>query len=150
MMKTKKLFALLLVMAMVFSLAACGGGGSQDSGSDAPARIVIADDEWYGTDMYQQDTWSSVQALIADPIFSIDPETGALTDGICTNLEISEDGLTMTMQVPSGRKFANGADLDAEDIKASIEYGHEVGVYADGFSNIESIDVDGETVTFHL
>lgn len=150
MMKTKKLFALLLVMAMVFSLAACGGGGSQDSGSDAPARIVIADDEWYGTDMYQQDTWSSVQALIADPIFSIDPATGALTDGICTNLEISEDGLTMTMQVPAGRKFANGADLDAEDIKASIEYGHEVGVYADGFSNIESIDVDGETVTFHL
>ncbi|MBR4862329.1 MAG: hypothetical protein IKU09_09020, partial [Firmicutes bacterium] len=146
----KKLFALLMVFVMVFSLAACGGEGGE--GGDAPAktRIVFADDEWYGTDMYQQDTWSSVQALIADPIFSIDPETGSLIDGICTNLQVSEDGLTMTMEVPEGRKFANGADLDAGDIKASIEYGHEVGVYADGFSNIESIDVDGTTVTFHL
>lgn len=147
----KKLFALLMVFVMVFSLAACGGSEGGEGG-DAPAktRIVIADDEWYGTDNYQQDTWSSVQSLISDPIFSIDPETGALIDGICTDLEVSEDGLTMTMKCPAGRKFANGADLDAGDIKASIEYGHEVGVYADGFSNIESIDVDGETVVFHL
>ncbi len=149
----KKLFALLMVFVMVFSLAACGSDdGGEGEGGDAavPSRIVFADDEWYGTDMYQQDTWSSVQALIADPIFSIDPATGALIDGICTNLQVSADGLTMTMEVPEGRKFANGADLDAGDIKASIEYGHEVGVYADGFSNIESIDVDGTTVTFHL
>ncbi|MDD2230654.1 MAG: ABC transporter substrate-binding protein [Candidatus Cloacimonetes bacterium] len=145
----KKLFALLMVFVMVFSLAACSGG-DDSKGNEGAARIVIADDEWYGTDMYQQDTWSSVQSLISDTIFAIDPKTGALIDGICTNLQVSEDGLTMTMEVPEGRKFANGADLDAGDIKASIEWGHEVGVYADGFSNIESIDVDGTKVIFHL
>lgn len=144
----RKLFALLMVFVMVFSLTACGGDDGKVNGG--AARIVIADDEWYGTDMYQQDTWSSVQSLISDTIFAIDPETGALIDGICTNLQVSEDGLTMTMEVPEGRKFANGADLDAGDIKASIEWGHEVGVYADGFSNIESIDVEGTKVIFHL
>lgn len=144
----KKLFPLLMVFVMVFSLAACSGETSK--GNEGAARIVIADDEWYGTDMYQQDTWSSVQSLISDTIFAIDPKTGALIDGICTNLQVSEDGLTMTMEVPEGRKFANGADLDAGDIKASIEWGHEVGVYADGFSNIKSIDVDGNKVIFHL
>lgn len=140
----KKLFALLMVFVMVFSLAACGGGEADAN------KIVIADDEWYGTDLYQQDTWSSVQSLISDTIFAIDPETGGLIDGICTDLQISDDGLTMTMNVPEGKKFANGADLGPEDIKASIEYGQEVSPYCDGFSNIESIDIDGRQVTFHL
>ena len=147
-MDKKKVFALLLVFAMVFSLAACGGD-SEESTADSN-RIVIADDEWYGTDLYQQDTWSTVQTLISDPIFAIDPETGGLIDGICTDLQISEDGLTMTMNVPEGRKFANGADLGPDDVKASIEYGQEVSPYADGFSNIESIDIDGNQLTFHL
>lgn len=146
----KKLFALLLVFVMVFSFAACGSDGGEGEATGGSSRIVIADDEWYGTDMYQQDTWSTVQSLISDTIFAIDPDTGALIDGICTDLEISDDGLTMTMNVPEGKKFANGADLGPEDIKASIEYGQEVSPYADGFSNIESIDIDGRQVTFHL
>ena len=33
---------------------------------------------------------------------------------------------------------------------ASIEWGKEVSPYADGYSNIESMDVDGRTITFHL
>lgn len=150
----KKTIVLILVAAMIFVMTACGSSDGDTSSSDGTVpsddTIVIADSEWYGTDLYQQDTWSTVQTLISDPIFSIDPDTGALNDGICTNLAVSEDGLTMTMDCPTGRKFANGAELDAGDVKASIEYGHEVGVYADGFKNIESIDVDGEHITFHL
>ncbi|NCB41395.1 MAG: hypothetical protein EOM59_02045 [Clostridia bacterium] len=141
----KKLFVLLLVFAMVFSLAACGSGGSQ-----AKEKLVIADGEWYGTDLYQQDTWSTVQSLIADSLFSIDPDTGALLDGICTNLQTSEDGLTMTMTVPEGKYYATGEQVEPEDVVASIEWGKEVSPYADGYANIQSMSVEGRDVIFHL
>lgn len=145
----KKLLVMMLIFVMAFTFAACGGGDDGNQGS-ANGRVIIADEEWYGTDLYQQDTWSTVQCLISDPLFAIDPETGGLIDSICTDLQISEDGLTMTMTVPEGRKFANGADLGPEDVKASIEYGQGISPYADGFSNIESIDIDGRQVIFHL
>ena len=32
----KRIFCLLLAMAMAFGLAACGGGGSKETGSPAP------------------------------------------------------------------------------------------------------------------
>ena len=152
----KKLIALLLAFAMVFTLAACsGGGGSSDGGGETSGdvkRLVIADDEWYGTDPYQQDTWSTVQTLINEPIFSIDPDTGALNDSIATGLEVSEDGLTMTFTVPEGKYYASGEQVEPEDIKASLEYGQQISPYAEGWENIESIDVDEatRTVTFHL
>lgn len=142
----KKLLTILLVFAMVFSLAACGGGGE----AEAKEKLVIADDEWYGTDLYQQDTWSTVQSLIADSLFSIDPDTGALLDGICTDLVTSEDGLTMTMTVPEGKYYATGEQVEPEDIVASIEWGKEISPYADGYANIVSMDVDGRQVIFHL
>ena len=52
----KKLIALLLVLSMVFAMAACSGGSSQPAQTGGTKKLVIADDEWYGTDPYQQDT----------------------------------------------------------------------------------------------
>lgn len=146
----KKMFAVLMALAMMFSLVACGGGQGEGGGSRDANRIVIADGEWYGTDPYQQDTWSTVQSLISDTLFAIDPETGGLIDGICTDLHTSEDGLTMTMTVPEGKYFVTGEQVDPEDIVASIEWGKEVSPYADGYSNIESMEIDGRQVVFHL
>jgi ABC-type transport system substrate-binding protein len=144
----KKLIALLLAMVMVLPLvAACG---SDTAGSGETKRMVIADDEWYGTDAFQQDTWSTVQALIADPLFAIDPDTGALLDSIATDLVVSEDGLTMTFTIPEGKYYATGEQVEPEDVKASFEYGKGISPYADGYSNIESIDIDGRQVVFHL
>lgn len=142
----KRLLSMLLILVMVLSLAACGGGGE----AQVKEKIVIADGEWYGTDLYQQDTWSTVQSLIADSLFSIDPDTGALLDGICTGLTTSEDGLTMTMTVPEGKFYATGEQVEPEDVVASIEWGKEVSPYADGYANIESMEVDGRQVIFHL
>lgn len=145
----KKLLAMMLCVVMVFSLTACGGG-SNGGGAAGENKLTIADGEWYGTDMYQNDSWQSCQSLIADTLFAIDPETGSLIDGVCTNLQVSDDGLTMTFDVPEGRYFATGEQLEPEDIKASLEYGSTCSPYADGYENIESIDIDGRQVTFHL
>ena len=147
----KKVLAMLLALAMVFSLAACGGEGGGTTTKEV-AKLVIADDEWYGTDPYQQDSWSTVQTLINEPLFSIDPETGALNDSIATGLEVTDDGLTMSFTVPHGKKYASGEEVLAEDVKASLEYGQAISPYAEGWENIETIDADNETgkVVFHL
>lgn len=161
-MKKRTFLAFLLAAAMVLSLAACGGGGyvddtpknsgGSDGGDAAPVKdtFVLADDEWYGTDLYQQDSWTSGQTLIADALFTLDPKGGDLLDGICTDLTASEDGLTLTMTVPEGKFYATGEQVEPEDVVASIEWGKEVSVYADGYSNIESMEVDGRQVIMHL
>lgn len=113
-MKKREFTVLLLVTATILSLAACGGGtkdaGSADGGTDAARKdtFTLADGEWYGTDLYQQDSWSSGQTLIADVLFTLDQEGGDLLDGICTDLTASEDGLTLTMTVPEGKYYATG------------------------------------------
>jgi len=165
----KRVLAMVLCGTMVVgALAACGkdsgsGSGTADSGSTAGNDssqedgasvskdvFTIADDEWYGTDLYQQDGWSTGQAMIADTLFTLDPEGGDLLDGICTDLTTSEDGLTMTMTVPEGKYYATGEQVEPEDVVASIEWGQEVSPYADGYSNIESMEVDGRNVILHL
>lgn len=156
-MKRRKLLAFLLACAMGLTLAACGGesgsnGGGTSGGGDGAGKdtFTLADDEWYGTDLYQQDSWSSGQGLIADPLFTLDPEGGDLLDGICTGLTASEDGLTLTMTVPEGKYYATGEQVEPEDVVASITWGQEVSVYADGYSNIDSMEVDGRQVILHL
>ncbi len=158
-MKKRRVWTLILTGVMVTAaLAACSGSGdtsdtsqsSDDSQTASQDVLVIDDDEWYGSDLYQQDSWTSGQSLIADTLFTIDPETGDLLDGICTDLQISDDGLTMTMTLPEGKYYASGEQVEPEDVVASIEWGKEVSPYADGYSNIESMDVDGRTITFHL
>lgn len=161
-MKKEKVIACLLAGVMALSLAACGGftddsepsgggaGDGGDTGNAAKEVFTLADDEWYGTDLYQQDSWSSGQGLIADTLFTMDPEGGDLLDGICTDLTPSEDGLTLTMTVPEGKYYATGEQVEPEDVVASIEWGKEVSVYADGYSNIESMEVDGRQVILHL
>ncbi|MGN0204607.1 MAG: ABC transporter substrate-binding protein, partial [Coprococcus sp.] len=159
----KRLLAFILTGVMAVSLAACGGGSAKSessaggsaeaAGSEETAAkdvMTIIDDEWYGTDLYQQDNWSTGQSLIADPLFTLNPEGGDLLDGICTDLTTSEDGLTMTMTVPEGKYYATGEQVEPEDIVASIEWGLEVSPYSDGYANIESMEVDGRQVILHL
>ena len=139
-------------MALVLcgTMAAAMAASTAVYADEAKEVFVLADDEWYGTDLYQQDSWSSGQSLIADTLFTLNPEGGDLLDGICTDLNISEDGLTMTMTVPEGKYYATGEQVEPEDVVASIEWGKEVSPYADGYSNIESMETDGRTVILHL
>ena len=122
----RRWIAMALCGAMLAGvLSGCGGndGGSAEGGDTAEREVfVVSDDEWYGTDPYQQDAWTSVQSMIADPLFTLNPDGGDLLDGLCTDLTISEDGLTMTMTVPEGKYYATGEQVEPEDVVASIEY----------------------------
>ena len=144
----KKLLALGLTFAMVFSMAACGG----DDGGDASAKtsIVVYDGEWYGLDTYQLSSTAGAQSLNSSSLFQWDPETNTVEDNVCTNWQVSDDGKTATFDVPEGMYYSTGEQVEPEDVVASLEHGLEVSPYSDGYDNIKSMDIDGRTVTLHL
>ena len=143
----KKLLALGLIFAMVFTMTACGGGGNETSAKDTFTAI---DDEWYGIDCYQLDGTSGFTSMVAAPLFQWDPDQGAMVDYVCTNWKVSDDGKTATFDVPEGMKYSTGEQVEPEDVVASIEHGQKVSPYNSGYSNIEKMTVDGRTVTLHL
>ena len=70
----KRSVAFMLVTAM----AATAMAPAAVYADEAKEVFVLADDEWYGTDLYQQDSWTSGQGLSADPLFTLDPDGGDL------------------------------------------------------------------------
>ena len=130
----KKLLALGLTFAMVFSMAACGG----DDGGDASAKtsIVIYDGEWYGLDTYQLSSTANAQTLNSSSLFQWDPETNTVEDNVCTNWKVSDDGKTATFDVPEGMYYSTGEQVEPEDVVASIKHGLEVSPYSDGMTTL--------------
>ena len=147
----KKLLVIMLVFAMIFSMAACGSNGNEDAdGGEAVTELVIMDSEWYGVDTFQLDGSSGGQSLVSAQLFNWDPDNAKVVDNICQGWTVAEDGSKVTFTVPEGLFYSTGEEVQPEDVKASIEHGLEVSPYADGYSNIESIDIDGRTVTLNL
>ncbi|HWQ58740.1 MAG TPA: ABC transporter substrate-binding protein [Clostridia bacterium] len=112
--------------------------------------VISVTTEWEGSDLYQISTFSPVHRLIADTLFVFDQETGELTPSIASALNVSEDGKTVTVTIPEGKKFANGEPLLPEDVKRSVEWGLEISPYNSDYQCIESIDIDGNDVIFNL
>ena len=103
----KKILALGMAAAMVFSLAACGGGGNETASKDN-SKLVIIDSEWYGIDTYQLDSSGGMQGMASTPLFTWDSETNEMVDGVCTDWTVSEDGKTATFNVPEGMYYSTG------------------------------------------
>ncbi|MGN0658249.1 MAG: ABC transporter substrate-binding protein [Emergencia sp.] len=143
----KKLFVLCLSALMVLGMTACGGGGDDES---AKTNLSIIDGEWYGLDTYQLDETAGAQGLTSSALFQWNPETNEMEDNVCTDWTVSEDGKTVTFNVPEGMKYSTGEQVEPEDVVASIQHGLDVSPYADGYENIESMEVDGRQVTLHL
>lgn len=147
----KKLLAIALIFAMVFSMAACGNN-SEPGGDTAEdvTHLTVMDSEWYGLDTFQLDSSSGGQGFASATLFAWDPDNAKVVDNICQGWTVAEDGSKVTFTVPEGLVYSTGETVEPEDVKASIEHGLEVSPYRDGYENIESIDVDGRTVTLNL
>ena len=153
-MKKSKIVKLTLIMVLVISLVSFTGcGKSEDiksSSSSEEQILVIHDDAWEGVDLFQVSSWNDMQTLLADTIISKDPVTGDVIPSIASNSQWSEDGLTWTLTFPEGMYYSTGEQLEPEDFIASVEYGLRVSPFADGYRNIESMEVDGRDVIIHL
>lgn len=165
----KKILALLMAIIMVFGVATgCSKhtNSSKDSsnnlsGDDTEGRktLTLYDSEWQGTDLFHCSAWFTSQNLISDTILIQDPnDPSKLLPNICSNYKVSEDGMSFRLTFPEGMKFADGTPLGPEDFIASIEYGLEDkdgdgepdSDWGFGYSNIESMEVDGRDVICYL
>lgn len=165
----KKYVALLLAAMMVLAmLAGCGNNdnsnnsnpgensnpGNQaatnEGGKKIPEQLTIVGNTWDGIDMYQVTSWNDgAQGLAADSILTMGDDGRAIPQ-IASNSVWSEDGLTWTLTFPEGMYYSTGEQLEPEDVVASIEHGLEYSSWADGYAAIESMEINGRDVIFHL
>lgn len=69
---------------------------------------------------YDWQNWSMIKSLF-DGLMDYEPGTTNLRKEIADDYTISEDGKTFTFKLRKGVKFHNGRELNADDVKYSIE-----------------------------
>lgn len=173
-----RLLSSLLALAMICSLASCGGNdapsgtsnpntNSTDStnstsspeGAGGETATTIRVGFYSGTlvgsvDPYARniatDTYG-LRALIYDPLFYPDPETGEMISDIVDHYQWSDDYLELELKLKDGIYFSNGEQMVGEDVIYSIRQ------YQQGFGfgyykaiNCDASYVDEDNLTVHL
>lgn len=159
-MKIKKMLALLLAVAMIVSLAACGGGDKSDDKAESEISVCIASEP----DTIDPALNSAVDgATLLTHLFSglakwaqkddgtleIVPDAAKeLVEGV-----VNEDGtVTYTYTLRDGLKWSDGKDVTAGDFEfawqraASLELAADYGYMfevVDGYADIVDVDDDG-------
>ncbi len=95
-MNMKKILALVLAMVMVFSLAACGGSGDDNTGDENTTIKIgmVTDTGGVNDQSFNQTSWEGLQALAAeDSTFVVDYLESATDADYATNIQtfIDED-----------------------------------------------------------
>ena len=156
MKKLKRTLAVLLTVAAVLTLTACGNQPGSTSNGGAPAQVA--------TYLYK-----SIPLLDCDPsvefsdgiitmnniyetLLYYDMENDKLEPRLATEYSHSEDGLVWTFKIREGVKFHDGTTMDAEAVKFSIDRTMKKGMGASFIWNpVSEIKVvDSNTVEFHL
>ena len=168
-MKLKKVLALVLALAMVLSLAACGGdketepAGSQD-GSQAQTDAPEAEIQEGGTLTVSSAIpttleWTQIRGIMEiaymSPIYETlmrYGEDGSPEPYLLESITPNSEALTWTMKVRSGIKFSDGSDLDAEAVAWNLNYYKENGILASSYyANFEKAEAtDASTVVCHF
>ena len=173
----KKTLALILALMMVLSLCACGGktgaqqgsasgGGTASTGtpgaSAAPSAtpegkdtaILATSDEPYRFFAQSKQSCSGADNLVLSNVYNcllrLEPD-GTLTNALAESYDVSTDGLEYTFHLRKGVKFHNGAEMTADDVKFTFDYGFEGPIGSALFVNFKSCEiVDQYTVKVTL
>ena len=97
------LIAALLAMAL---LAACGEEKPEVEAAARETLVLAESSEWWGLDTTLLDGSSFTQGLVADPLVVLD-ENGNMEPCLASAVEVSEDGLTITLTIPKGMYYAS-------------------------------------------
>lgn len=169
-MKFKSMAAALLAGVMALSLCACGQNqGSETTTSGQPEvsgtteiKSVTLTESWdFSGGFYAAISPTSsthgIQYWVGNFYDTLVVRDGdEFKPSLAEDWKISDDGKSYTFQIKEGVLFSDGAQLNAEAVKTSIEAAfHNLGEYATGFVKfsaiLESIEVtDSYALTINL
>mgnify|MGYP003291813200 FL=1 len=118
----KRLLALVMAVAMVAGLTACGGSTTEDAAATtetaAGEKILSVqigpDPETIDPALNSASDGGCMILHSFECLLTVD-ESGALAPGQAESWEVSEDGLTWTFHLREGLKWSDGTDLTAND-----------------------------------
>jgi len=149
----KRILLIMMVLAMVFSLAACGDdSGTPDSGtpdSGKPVEISVANNIIPNSlDPLTEDAAHnySITHHIYDRLVAFDLQSNDWTPAIAKSWE-QVDATTWTFEIDLSYKFQNGEQLTMDDIIYSFERLNDVPKQADAAAMVEEVSYEGTTLT---
>lgn len=143
MYKKKRLLSLIgLLMVVVMTLTACGGGKKQAGGAERTDLIV-----GHGADATTLDPQDSndqpssrVFRHLYDNLVKFDNDMN-IVGVLAEDWELEDDDLTWNFKLKEGVKFHNGEILTSEDVKYTIERYKETGLVAHMLELIDEVEV---------
>lgn len=159
--KLTNILCLILAMVMVFSLAACGGGGENKPADEGGKDPVNQPADQTGT------TRDTLNLSFLGVVSSLDPSTSAMTidlelyhqiyesfyyiddynqphSRLALSHTISDDGMTYVFTMREDAYFHNGDQVTAADAVFSFQRAMESGVLAPYVNGIESVEATGD------
>ncbi|MGI5976750.1 MAG: ABC transporter substrate-binding protein [Candidatus Limivicinus sp.] len=175
----KKILALILSLAMLFALAACGS--ANEPAAEAPAEqeaaapeekpaeepaaesaggdtlnLVLSTSDGSTTDDKVPTPWYNRNMATNLMFRSLFLANSSLTSAApdLADYSISDDGLVYTITVKDGLKWSDGEPLTADDVVFSIETAKQAAtvnaIYTTAFSKISDMKVEGNVLTMTL
>ena len=111
-MKLNKIFAMILALVMVFSLAACGKGSADGDGKILNVHVTAAIESIDPHLTSAGDDFEVIGTMV-EGLFQCDA-SGAAIPGMAETYKKSEDGMTWTFHLRDA-KWSNGAEVTADD-----------------------------------
>lgn len=69
---------------------------------------------------YDWQNWSMIKSIF-DGLMDYEPGTTNLRPGLAESYAVSDDGMTFTFKLRAGVKFHNGREMNAQDVKYSLD-----------------------------
>lgn len=162
----RALAAVTAAFMLVVSLAACGGGAQnnnantnsasktettsqsqteeQSSGNDTLKLVSILKDNIGDRIEYPWNNLQFLGTLTWRSLFLVEPDMATITPNLASDYEVSDDGLTYTIDFIGGSKWSDGEDLTVDDVifsvKANLLASVSNGIYTSAFSKIEGAE----------
>ena len=147
-MKTKRLMALVMALALCLTAVLTGCGGKTTPADDGAPKHINAALYWFGSSLdpaTEWDGWTTCRAGITETLVTVN-EKYEIVPLLADSWE-HPDGNTWVLHVRDGVTFHNGKAVDGAAVKASFERAMKMQERAVTAAKIESIEADGQNVT---
>jgi len=148
-MKSRKIIAILMVVALLFTITGCGGS---DNGGEAKDSLTIGiDSDAVALDPLRvNDTLTmSILSNVYEPLVRMNNDQ-EIVPALAEKWDVSDDGLEYTFTIRTDATFHNGDPITAEDVKYSLEAAAEssyTGPYMNYIDNVKVVDEKTVKVT---